>query len=121
VLLLLLPAVLMHSPTVDEARPPDAAEVRQQTEQLKQAQEASAHGPQEHAMSQLQQDPQEADVPQQTQDLAQPMSPLLDECLTLWLSFWAEVGCWGDRSRMCVPGVCVGWCVCGLHGMLTAP
>lgn len=92
------------SPTVDEARPPDAAEVRQQAQQLKQAQEASAQGPQEQAMQQLQQAPQEADVPQQTQDLAQPTSPLLEECLTLWLSFWAEVGS-GDRAWLS-GGVC---------------
>lgn len=84
--------VITISPTVDEKQPPDLADVKEQAEQLKQEQEQAAQGPQEHAMQQLQQAPQEADVPQQLQDLQQPVSPLLDDCVTLWLAFWAEVG-----------------------------
>lgn len=84
--------VITISPTVDEKQPPDAAEIKEQTEQLKQEQDQAAQGPQEQAMQQLQQAPQDADVPQQLQELGQPTSPLLDDCVTLWLSFWAEVG-----------------------------
>lgn len=80
--------VISISPTVDDRAPPDPQEVQQHTEQLKQHQEQHAQGAQEQAMHQLQQAP----VTQELQQLEQPCSPVVDECITLWLSFWAEVG-----------------------------
>jgi hypothetical protein len=44
-------------------------------------------------MQQLQQTPEQADVPQALADLPQPTSQLVGEDgVTMWLSFWAEVG-----------------------------
>lgn len=86
--------VITISPVVDEQQqqqPDVAEEVRQQAEQLKQQQEqqAEAKGPQEQAMQQLQ---HEAMPPtQELQQLEHPTSPLVEDCITLWLSFWAEV------------------------------
>jgi hypothetical protein len=67
--------------------------VKEQADQLKQEQQHTAEGPQEEAMQQLQQTPEQADVPQALADLSQPTSPLVGEDgVTMWLSFWAEVG-----------------------------
>lgn len=80
--------VISISPTVDDKAPPDPQEVQQHTEQLIQHQEQHARGAQEQAMHQLQLAP----VTHELQQLEQPCSPVVDECITLWVSFWAEVG-----------------------------
>jgi hypothetical protein len=67
--------------------------VKEQADQPKQEQQHTAEGTQEEAMQQLQQTPEQADVPQALADLPQPNLPLVGEDgVTMWLSFWAEVG-----------------------------
>jgi hypothetical protein len=95
--------VITISPTVDAQRPPDPQQVLQQTQHIKQQQEAGVQGVQEQAMQQMQQAP----VGQELQEIQQPTSPLMEDSkmITLWLSFWAEV----RPAKMCThPGVACG-------------
>jgi hypothetical protein len=93
--------VISISPIIDEQQPPDPRQITQHNQQLKQQQEQSASGPQEHAMQQLQQAPAGT---QELQQIQQPASPVVDECITLWLSFWAEVSQGPGAIRLCLGG-----------------